>query len=192
MGSAPTRRELPWCAAFLENYRIAVERVWPPVVGHFWSLAVEEQFYLVWPAILLFAPRRILVPLTLGAIFAAPACRFALFALTKIEATATTPTLCALDGLGLGALLALTRSRPSSLSAWLGLGLLAVVVEARHLGGAPAFQHIAEYLAFALIAYWLVGRASEGFGSHVGALLESRPLVSLERVMNFSAVGDVV
>lgn len=37
-------------ATYTINYRPATERSWP--VGHFWSLAVEEQFYLLWPVAL--------------------------------------------------------------------------------------------------------------------------------------------
>ena len=41
---------------FLEN--AAQPGQWGGHVSHFWSLAVEEQFYLMWPWVIFFAPRR--------------------------------------------------------------------------------------------------------------------------------------
>jgi peptidoglycan/LPS O-acetylase OafA/YrhL len=55
---SPIAETWPWHAAYLTNVWIArggQENV-------FWSLAVEEQFYLFWPFVIAFVPRRWLVP----------------------------------------------------------------------------------------------------------------------------------
>lgn len=48
-------------------------------LDHFWSLSVEEQFYIFWPLLLLLVPERYLKKLFIGFILLGPVSRLALF-----------------------------------------------------------------------------------------------------------------
>jgi|GEM_PF-839856 peptidoglycan/LPS O-acetylase OafA/YrhL len=52
------RSVFPWLATYTFNILDAAGREVPPAFNHFWSLAVEEQFYLIWPFLLLMIPRK--------------------------------------------------------------------------------------------------------------------------------------
>src|SRR5580698_6867484 len=57
---------------YLSNWLILLKDGWQPnVAGHFWSLAVEEQFYLIWPLCVWLLPKRYRLRFTLaGCVFA--------------------------------------------------------------------------------------------------------------------------
>jgi peptidoglycan/LPS O-acetylase OafA/YrhL len=62
LGISPIAGTWPWHAAYLTN-------VWIAMGGRdnvFWSLAVEEQFYLFWPFVIAFVPRRWLLQTVFG------------------------------------------------------------------------------------------------------------------------------
>jgi peptidoglycan/LPS O-acetylase OafA/YrhL len=61
-------RELLGTAFFLRNYTSLLGQIGPDSYysGHFWSLAVEEHFYLILPAVLVLTRKRWRVPVLLG------------------------------------------------------------------------------------------------------------------------------
>jgi peptidoglycan/LPS O-acetylase OafA/YrhL len=62
LGIDEVRTNLLWLATFQANNYIAYLGYWPSAISHFWSLAVQEQFYLLWPAVVLCLPKRWFLP----------------------------------------------------------------------------------------------------------------------------------
>ncbi|HEX7185058.1 MAG TPA: acyltransferase [Thermoanaerobaculia bacterium] len=135
-GLRAAKQDAAWYWTYLSNVQIAREG-WPAfgALGHFWSLAVEEQFYLVWPAVVFLLGRRALMAACLGCIALCPLLRLGLH-LAGHATAAYTLTPARMDALAVGALLALAARGPHGLSrlsrragpaaAALGLGLAAL------------------------------------------------------------------
>lgn len=92
----------------------------PLWVGHFWSLGVEEHFYLVWPLIVYLCTRRGLLLTSAFLIVAAPIVRFTMMHYDMDPAAVYTFTFSRMDEFAIGGLLAmLVRERePAEMMRW--------------------------------------------------------------------------
>jgi peptidoglycan/LPS O-acetylase OafA/YrhL len=117
-----------WHWTYLSNFRIAWRGEWYEqlIPNVFWSLAIEEQFYMVWPAVIWFISRRGLYALCTFLFFAALALRWVLALdpdVNWVTRFVLTPTR--MDGLVLGSLLALLYQSAHRDSAKLKQAILA-------------------------------------------------------------------
>lgn len=188
------RETLHWHLPYLSNFGMIVDGRWLPGISHLWSLAVEEQFYIVWAFAMLWLPRRAIVPAIVLSILAAPTFRTTGVLLGWSDmAIAFNPIAC-FDTLGIGALLAvlwrsdvataLPRWREPFLRAalWIGLPLLLATVLGEKLAGESFRRSVSlpiQESAMALVFCWIVARANVGFSGVVGALLRNPLLVRL-------------
>ncbi|MBS0191725.1 MAG: acyltransferase [Phycisphaerales bacterium] len=102
---------------YLSNYAIALAGKYRHgILDISWSLAIEEQFYLVWPAVVLCFSRRTLMKICVGAAVAAVATRCGMVwsGASAIAVHVLTP--CRLDALAVGAFLALAVRGPGGLA----------------------------------------------------------------------------
>jgi peptidoglycan/LPS O-acetylase OafA/YrhL len=185
--AAEVARDAVWAALFAANWRFAsagtdyFSRDLPPSpVQHFWSLGVEEQFYLLWPVLLalLAARGRRLLAAGLAALCAIS------FACSVVQ-TSSAPHLAYFSSLtrawelAVGAGVAVAASqllrlpRPVAAAAsWLGLaGVVAAVV--RYDGG-TALPGTAAVLPVLSTALLLACGARSRFGADL--LLSRQPL----------------
>jgi len=165
------------------------------LVSHFWSLAVEEQFYLFWPWVNLLAPWRSLSAVIGATIAAGPLSRLALFLAGAPFDTLRMVTTSCLDLLAAGALFAwwierdgleaVLRGRLLAACRWVGVPLflwgLAIQMTSAGRAEATALEVLIVYTRWPVFA-WLVVEASRGFGGLVGSVLSGAVLSYLGRI----------
>ncbi|MBV8552615.1 MAG: acyltransferase [Acidobacteriaceae bacterium] len=105
--SAPS--DWPWYVLYLSNFLIAKQQNWVhPVLGVTWSLAIEEQFYLVWAPIVFLLDRSKVKTLGLTLLGITFCARWLMLLKGYSWIQLYVLPWCRMDGLALGALIAVS------------------------------------------------------------------------------------
>ncbi len=190
------REDAVWHLAYLSNVFLSFNANLSRLghVAHFWSLAVEEQFYLVWPVLILVVPRRFFPWLIGATLVIAPLFRLlaSLIWPTNYLVRNWLPSSC-LDTLGAGALLACCRHIPHEyetlhrllrkLSFYVGFPLflgfcLLLALKAMPYGIDTLFFRS----VLALFFFGVVGMTVQGVPGIGGTILSSWPLTFLGKI----------
>ena len=182
-----------WNLAYLTNFYIILKAGWIGAASYLWTLSVEEQFYLVWPLIILFLPKRWLLPTFVSVVIFAIVYR--VITIGWFGPWLNLAPFGSLDCFGGGALLALAQRREKEgkpqlrrivciIGLWLGAPLLILVLA---LGWRFPLRHDQQTwnlmsLALTLLFTPLISSAAQGFTGVFGFFLMRRSILYVGRI----------
>jgi peptidoglycan/LPS O-acetylase OafA/YrhL len=162
-----------WLWLYGTNIYEAIRRDWAfPYLSHFWSLAIEEHFYLLWPLAVRAFSRRTLVRICLACVAVSLLLRSTLWFLGAGPIAVYVLTPCRLDALCMGGLLALLSRGPRGVevlaapSRKIGIAAVAglLAVQLWHVG-TPKLEWLSMPLRWSFYAL--------AFGALIAALVTS-------------------
>lgn len=187
---APVRETVWWLVSYTSNFLMAQRGDFYGSIGHLWSLSVEEQFYLIWPWIILLTPRKHLLTVIFSIIVSALVFRHlcSIFNVPYISVYMLTPGN--MDYFGIGAISAYIRyynikndavTRFYSCSFWIGSIYFGQSLVLKLFGLPDSLSSLSSIFS-GLLYGWIIVRAADGFDGIIGYVLDSRPLVYIGKI----------
>ena len=178
------RENLVWYLTSTINVKQAISPGGFSYLDHMWSLAVEEQFYVLWPLLILSVPRRILLPLCLAVTASGPIWVVLVDLIDLHSHWAHRQVLGNLETLGGGATLAVAsfrshvaRDRFVRFALFGGTLAVCVGMASYAIGKPNALSHMLMLWGFSFLFIVFIAAAGQGISNPVGMILQSRPMV---------------
>ena len=129
---AEAGRHQVWLWTYTSNVYLATVSSWMSLtyMNHFWSLAIEEHFYLLWPFVVFTCSRATVERVCIGVIVGGLALRIALALHGMSELSISVLTPCRIDTLCVGGLLAAVAHRDGGAEALVRRALPSAMVTA--------------------------------------------------------------
>lgn len=177
--------------AFLSNIKFALMNKWGALTP-FWSLAVEEQFYLFWPWVILLTPAIYLRKIIISLILSSIVYRVVGVVLEWNRFIIDYQLISCMDALCLGALLAelnysdgwnFIKTRMFSvLFSGTGILLMYIIFSNDMFRTEHPFRLVLLSLASSMVFFVVIMHAAKGISGKIGGLIQSKPMSYIGKI----------
>ncbi len=173
--------------SYLANYQMFNGNSWPPVTAHIWTLAVEEQFYLLWPLVIFFTPQRHLLKLFISIIIGSIVAKAICYYPAHVVPQNILIQYC-LEPFAIGGLLAYKAKMTDGgwrvikkyvnlfLYAALPFGIAIIVMQSFY------FSFVLNGLLFSIVSMKIIEGAIIGYENHFGEFLQNDVVIYVGRI----------